>query len=193
MIEPTEAWVHVIVGDVSWEHLAGTVQHRIAPNGLVALLDGRAISSISDFYSRIETSVPLIRGFGGNLDALVDLIRTFGWADHAGKQHVLVWYRPETMLIQAPDAFRKVLDVIVGVSKELLVGEELDPTFNPDDREDWISTRLELVFVMQDKASATRLVDILSRLSSDWADEFRTLDIPVSLEEATAWVRVTGA
>lgn len=187
MSEPTEAWVHLIVGDVPWEHLTGMVQHRIKPNGLVALLDGRGIASISDFYSRIETSVPLIRGFGRNLDALVDLIRTFGWAEHAGKQHVLVWYRPEIMLAEAPDAFRQVLDAIVGVSKELLVGEELDPTFNPDDREDWVSTRLELVFVTQDEANVTRLVDMLSRLTGDWADDFRTLDIPVALEEASDW------
>lgn len=189
MSEPTEAWVHVVVGDVPWEHLARTVQHRIAPTGLVALLDGRHVSSISDFYSRIETSVPLIRGFGRNLNALVDLIRTFGWAEYAGKRHVLVWYRPETMLAEAPDAFRQVLDVIVGVSKELLVGEERDSTFNPDDSEDWVSTRLDLVFVTRDKTNVTRLVGMLSRLSDDWADEFRTLDIPVVLEDVGDWTR----
>lgn len=182
MRDSKEPWIHVLVGVADWGSLPNSLQRRYCPTGITAVLDGRMVKSLAEFYSEVERTVPLISGFGRNLNALLDLFRTFGWGRYAGENHVFAWYQPEHMLKCADEDFREVADVLVGASKELLVGEERDANAGGSDSEEWIPTRVELVFVTNEVDFARRIACILSRLSDDWADEFYSLDVPVTVE-----------
>ena len=174
----TKPWIHVLVNhpDVVRE-----VRQCLRPNGLVAVVNGDKVCDLESFYVEIERAVPLIRGLGRNLDALVDLIQTFGWCDYAGKRHCLIWRSPDGFMSRAPRDFSTVLDILVGVSKELLVGDELDPTFDPTDTNDWIPTRLDVVICPDNEGHIREIAAKASRLSESWADEFRSLDVPVHI------------
>jgi len=176
-----EPLVQVTFGGPDWSGLSERLHREFPGDGLRTVLDGRDIHSIDQFYSRIAESVPLVQGFGKNLDALLDLFRTFGWGNHAGGEHLFVWYRPEVMLRGAPDDFQKVMDIVVGGSKELLVGEEADPDFDPTDADDWLPTRLNLLFACDRPEDAERVAKIAANLSSFWEDEFHSLDVSVEL------------
>jgi len=179
---PTESRdprVVVLSSEKNWSSLPGLIQGEFPGDGLQAMLDGRNTRTIEDFYAGVGRAVPLIRGFGCNLDALVDLFRTFGWGSYAGQTHVFVWYRPEVMLECSPREFRNVLDIVVGVSKELFVGDEKNPEFDASDVDDWIPTRLNVVFVCRGEAGAGRIAKVARRLSVSWDSSFHSLDIPV--------------
>lgn len=176
----TKPWVHVALDRAGIE---SEIRRWLRPTGLFCLLDGSAIRGLDDFYVAIEQAVPLIEGFGRNLDALMDLIRTFGWGEHAGRSHCLIWRRPDVMMAASPSDFDIVSDILVGVSKGLLVGDELDPTFDPSNEEDWISTRLDLVFLPGSSDRINEIAKKVSHLSDGWADEFRVLDVPVEVDE----------
>ena len=169
-------WVHVhgAGGDL---HALETAALKISPDAqLRTVLDGSTVASLAQFYSAVERAVPLIEGFGRNLDALVDLFRTFGWGDHAGRSHTFLWYRPEVMLHAAPKDFGVVLDIIVAASKELLVGDEADPDFDPGDEDDWLATRLDVILVCDDEEAAARIAKMAARLSEDWLETFKSLE-----------------
>ncbi len=174
----TKPWIHVLPNhrDVVWE-----VRRCLRPNGLVGVLNGDRIRDLKSFYVEIDRAVPLISGFGRNLDALIDLIRTFGWYTYAGKRHCFIWKSPDGFMAGAPGDFATVLDILVGVSKELLVGEELNPTFDPTDVDNWIPTRLDVVICPDDEDRIREIAAMASRLSESWADEFRSLDVPVHI------------
>ena len=174
----TKPWVHVALDapDVESE-----IRRSLRPTGLFCVLDGGPIDGLDDFYCAIEQTVPLVRGFGRNLDALHDLFRTFGCGQHAGKSHCFIWRGPARLIAASSDDFDRVADIVVGASKELLVGDELDPTFDPSDEADWIPTRLDLVFLAESTDGCEQLVSKLSRLSEDWADQFKSLDIRVDV------------
>ena len=174
----SEPWIHVVLDRPGIEP---EVRRCLSPDGLFCVLDGRNIRGLDELYVEIERAVPLIRGFGRNLDALIDLVRTFGWGGggYAGKRHCLVWRRPDGFMVNSPDDFDVVLDILVGVSKELLVGEELDPTFDPTNGDDWIPTRLDIVVCPESRERVAEIASKASHLSDLWADEFRTLDVPV--------------
>lgn len=144
-------------------------------------MDGRGAHDLDEFYSGVEESVPLVEGVGHNLDALLDLFRTFGWGPHAGGEHVFVWYQPEVMLRSATADFRNVVDVIVGGAKELLVGEETNPDFDPTDANDWVPTRLDIVFACEREEEAQRVAKIAKTLSHFWEEDFHELDVCVEV------------
>lgn len=174
-----DAWVHIWSSPESLEQMEARVGRLYPHARLRTVLDGQRIATLSEFYEHIERAVPLIRGFGHNLNALIDLFRTFGWGPHAGQQHYFLWYRPDDLLNTSPEDFRGVVDAIVGVSRELVCGEEADPTFDPDSEEDWIPTRLEIILAFGESEAADSAADSAKRLSEDWQDEFSSLEVPV--------------
>lgn len=172
-----EPWVYVAENRPDVE---SGLRFSLKPTGLSCVIEA-GVSDECCFYLAIEEAVPLISGFGRNKDALIDLLRTFGWGPHAGKSHCIIWRVPHEMMQVDPAAFDEITDIMVAVSKELLTGEDLDATFDPLDERDWVSTRLDLVFLVQTRGRAIDLARKLSTLSNDWADEFHSLDVPVDL------------
>ena len=176
----TKAWMHVLAVDASIEAIEGRLARAYPDAVLRQSLDGTRLTSIEDFYNAVEEAVPLIKGFGHNLNALIDLFRTFGWGNHAGKAHTFLWFRPEVLLRSAPREFHQILDIITGTTKELLVGEETDPEFDPDNAEDWVPTRVDVVLACRDTEAADQIASLATRLTDDWADEFHSLDVSVN-------------
>lgn len=174
-----EPWVYVLAPSPDFELLPAYLDQELPADGDRRILDGRGLRSTDEFYSRVEQTVPLITGFGRNLDGLVDLFRTFGMGPRAGLVHTFAWYRPEELLRHEPSTFQQIVDILVGVSKELLVGEEADPDFDPSNHLDWVSTRLNLVFACGDATSAEAVRGYAQKLGEFWADEFTSLDVPV--------------
>lgn len=174
-------WIHILYDVRSLHQLEDFVGTQFPKVALKPLIDGRETTSLARFYEEVFKAAPLVNQFGANPDALIDLIRTFGWGGYAGKQHVLSWFQPEAFLTREPLAFEMVLDIIVGVSKELLVGEELDPTFDPNDERDWVSTRLDVVFACNREVDAIAISELAQNLSDTWRDEFKSLEIPIEM------------
>lgn len=179
--EANEPWVHVIVGDMSCEEAEVVVANKFPVTGISCMLNGEQVGDMRSFYSAVIDAVPLINSCGRNLNALIDLFRTFGWGHYSGRVHTFIWYHPEVMKRFAAGDFGEVLDIIIGVSKELLVGEELDPNFDPFDEDDWVSTRLQVVFVCENISEANSILKMAKQLSDDWSEDFRSLSIPVTL------------
>ncbi|TPV93441.1 MAG: barstar family protein [Myxococcales bacterium FL481] len=175
----TVPWVHIWSSQEGFDETKTRVD-RLCPNSkLRTALDGQDVGTLPQFYERIEQAVPLIRGLGRNLNALIDLFRTFGWGENAGGHHSFLWYHPEVLLQNSPQDFGNVLDSIVGVSKELVCGEETDPAFDPANSNDWIPTRLEIILAFRDPEAADGVAGMAKRLSDAWKDEFSSLDILV--------------
>ena len=173
------AWVHVITFDGVFASAKVEVDTLLSEKLLNHSLDGTNVKSVSEFFDAIEKAVPLISGFGKNENSLLDLFRTYGWGDYCGRKHTFMWYRPEVFLCSNPNEFSRVLDILVGVSKELLVGDELDSEFDSLNEADWVPTHLELVFVCGDKNASEEVKRLASVLSDDWADTFTELVIPI--------------
>lgn len=177
-------WAHVFVGQDSSTDVLEKIPSRFDLKGMVTVLDGQEIRSLSEFYSAIPQAVPLLTGFGCNLNALDDLFSTFGTAELAGGSHAFVWLAPERMLAHAPEDFWTMADIIVGAAKQLLIGDEFDPSFDPTDEEDWIPTRLLVAFVCRDPKVAQKIAKRIACLCQYWWKEtFRSLEIDVELHE----------
>ena len=171
-------WIHVYVGDESFEEMKRLFVEAFSTAKRKPVLNGESIHTLDDFYEAIVAELPLIAGFGYNLDALVDLISTVGWG-YDGEPHALLWYRPEVMLRSSYEDFREVVDIIAAVSKELLIGQEADPEFDPTDEEDWIPIRLDVVFACGDSQAADQIAEMANHLSESWSTFFFDLSVPV--------------
>ncbi|SFT02278.1 barstar family protein [Marininema halotolerans] len=126
-------------------------------------IDGSKTLSEKSFFKEFSNKMPLIKGFGHNMAAFMDLLRTCGYGSNSDFNHYILWDNAHLLYKNNPDFFYEVIDIMFGISKELVDCEKEKDKF-PLEFVDWEPTLLRCFIVadlsiLKDNYDFTKLHD----------------------------------
>ncbi|WP_072337095.1 barstar family protein [Thermoactinomyces sp. DSM 45891] len=135
---------------------------KLALSNQFYFLDGDRIRSEDEFYVELIQKMPYINGFGNNVDAVIDLIRTLSYGVNSKRQHQIFWYHPQCLLSNHPVFYTEVVDALLGTLREISCGSDIEMEESPEEFWDWEPTKARCILfgneqLLNEKYDYTRL------------------------------------